>query len=815
MMTILVLVVAVGASGQTLQRSNARMAPMAIQATDPVTTTRDAQGVWFIEGGSLYDVYEAMGYAVATDRLWQIDVYRRTARGKLAEILGPAGVELDVPMRIMGYSDEEYAAQFAALSDDGQTVVQAFVDGVNRRIGEFYAGNWLAMPFEYWLLSIQSVLLQGIGLPVLPTQWETADVLATMMLLARFFDGEGDWVRNAPAQAENYGLYLTLGAVYGLEGQAMFGDLRKVNDPAALTYVPPGGTKSTARVLRNPPRLKGIDRDALRNAITDMNANRGRILQLLKNVGADVDLGSYGWVLSGDKTASGNPMLYSGPQMGFLAPSIIAEGSIRGGGLEVSGMHVPGIPAFFIGRTPHHAWALQTGHAHTVDFWLEAPQTVSLHRMETINVFGGDPVMLPVFRGLHGPIISPMPYDPTNPPSIIFSWSFSAWNHEADAIDLALALARAQSMDEFDAGVQTNPVSFHMEYADRDGNIAYWMSGWDRIYGPGHNPLVPSQTGLSPEWTGELKPRVNDRNNPRGWYGGWNNKSSVGSNNGTSAYSWYFGPAHRAQVLVDYLETHDDLTFEEMRDLALYIATTDSFMYGSGGNTWSFVADTFKAAVAANPDDDRNAAIAMLDAWDGHFVAGGPSEWRFGAWKADAYVLEDAWIKEVLRITFEDEFRAAGMDWEDQPKNILFDVLLHALAGETYYDWFQDAAGTGDKPIGAEAIIIRALDNVIEHAGLGPYNVPRGYITHSHGIFEFTPILGPLWAGTPYSARSTYAQAVEVDMNGPVRIESMFPLGESGAMYYNGTLSPTFDDNFYSMVPFFDAFMPRPFPPFD
>jgi len=52
-------------------------------------------------------------------------------------------------------------------------------------------------------------------------------------------------------------------------------------------------------------------------------------------------------------------------------------------------------------------------------------------------------------------------------------------------------------------------------------------------------------------------------------------------------------------------------------------------------------------------------------------------------------------------------------------------------------------------------------------------------------------------------------------MNGPLRIESMFPLGESGAMFYNGTLSPSFDPNFFSMVPAFDSFMPRPFPLFE
>ena len=125
--------------------------------------------------------------------------------------------------------------------------------------------------------------------------------------------------------------------------------------------------------------------------------------------------------------------------------------------------------------------------------------------------------------------------------------------------------------------------------------------------------------------------------------------------------------------------------------------------------------------------------------------------------------------------------------------------------------------------MGAEAIIVRALDNVIEHEGLGPYNVPRGTISHVHGIFSFVQILGPLWTQTPYASRSTYAQAVEYDMNGPLRIESMFPLGESGALYYNGIYDPTSpiltnptpDANFYSMVPFFDAFMPRSFPLFN
>ena len=158
--------------------------------TDPVTTTRDAQGVWFIEGGSLYDVFEAQGYAVATDRLYQMDLFRRLGRGRLSELLGSAAIGNDWFLRTIGYSDEEYAEMFAALSEDAQTVLTAYTAGVNRRIGEFYAGNWLAMPDEYWLLTIQSVLLSG-GPPVLPQPWHVNDVIATAVLQTREFDPEG------------------------------------------------------------------------------------------------------------------------------------------------------------------------------------------------------------------------------------------------------------------------------------------------------------------------------------------------------------------------------------------------------------------------------------------------------------------------------------------------------------------------------------------------------------------------------------------------------------------------------------------------
>lgn len=784
------------------------LAAPALAQDDPVTTTRDERGVWYIEGGDLYDVFEAMGYAVATDRMFQIDLFRRQGNGRLSELLGPSQVSTDIGLRMFSYSDEELMQQYEALSDEAQIAIQAYVDGINRRLAE-YPTNWFLMPHEYWILSFQSVFQLGGG-SVLPAPWTITDVMHWFVTLTRFFDPEGDFASDNFGQLDNYVLLQTLGAVYPLEYLAMFTDLRWINDPGALTYIPSAGAKAVAVTQPQKPMLTVDGLPDLTGAAANLRARANHIESSLEALNARVKMGSYAWAVSGDKTESGNPIVYSGPQMGFETPSIVVEGSIRGGGLEISGMTVPGIPMIIIGRTPHHAWSMQVGHAHTVDFYLEAPQSVSLHRMETIKVRGGQNVTIPIFRSPHGPVIEPFPYNPADPPDVIVSWAYAHWGKELKSIDAFFKLARAESIAEFDAGIENVAVSQHFTYADRDGNIAYWMAGFDPVRAPTVDPRFPSIGDGTQEWTGARKPRVHDVNNAQGYYGGWNNKAALSYVNATNNYSYYFGPAHRAHVIDEYLAANDSLTYEEVRDLALSIATTDSF--GGGGNTWSFVADAFSAAVAADPTASREAAIAMLEAWDGHFVAGGPAAWRMGAFRADAWVFQDAWIKEVIRLTFEDEFMMAGMDVDDQSEGILFNVLLRALAGPqasipTFYNWFQDKSGSG-KPTTADGLILQALDTTIAAIGLGPYNAQRGFIVYTH------PIFGTFWQ-TPFSSRSTYAHCVEFDSNGPARIESMFPLGQSGALYFAGTTTPTFDPHNFSMVPVYDPFMPRSFPLFD
>jgi penicillin amidase len=801
--------------GSLMDTITSRMGAAPPAKTLASATTRDAQGIWYIEGDTIYDVFEAMGYAVAEDRLFQLELNKRQGRGMLSEILGPDFLSTDVFLRTIAYSEEELTAEFNALSEDGQAAIQGYVDGINRRIDDINA-NWRLMPYEFWIASFNYVFIEGAGFNVLPTRWTVNDAIAWTAVFFRGFDPEA----LSTGQLDNAVLAGTLGAVYGQEGLAMFQDLRWLNDPSAQTMVPSPAKAKV--VVKDPLTLKDVQSlPDLSDVANEISEAINGYQQQMEEIGIRVKMGSYAWTVSGDKTASGNPIIYSGPQMGFEFPAIITEGSLRGGGLDVSGMHVPGLPGIAVGRTPHHAWSAQVGHAHTTDYFLDPPQVVELNRFETINVAGQAPVTIPVWRTSHGPVINPLPFDPTNPPEFVVSWAYANWGHEADAVDALLEAARAQSVEEFGAGVEKIGVSQHTCYADRDGNIAYWMTGFDPIRAPGVDPRFPQVGDGTQEWTGEFRPRAHVANPEQGYVGGWNNKASIDYIN--APQSAYYGPFHRAHVIDEYLAVADDLTFEEIRDLALNIATTDSF--GRGGNPWAFASAFFTAAVAGNPTPDREAAIAMLEAWDGHFVAGGPDQWRMGTERADAWVLQDAWIREVIRLTFEDEFAAAGMNWSDEQESILFNVLIRALAGQdaalpTLNNWFADRLGSG-KPTDATELILLALDNVIASMGLGPYGAERGEIIFRHDLLAqlVDPLLGITLFGDlhriPFSSRSTFAHVVEFSPSGPNRIESMIPLGPSGQLWFNGTFVPDFDPANFSMAPNYDPFMPRPFPLFD
>ncbi|WP_051327576.1 penicillin acylase family protein [Desulfatibacillum aliphaticivorans] len=758
-----------------------------------VTLTRDALGVPVINGpanASLYDIFTAQGYAVAQDRLWQCEQFRRTANGTLAELFGLGYVPSDMLMRTTGYTEEEIQAAFDAMDEKYQTIVKGYVNGFNTRIDELKEDPTL-VPFEFG----------AANCPV--TYWDVNDVLAWGATMQRNFDPEG---RGLTGQIDNMALYAEVGPV-------KFNDMRWINDPDALTYIPGVAPQPVRKTADSDPGTPDMDIDAAALAQTMRERYTG-IEQSLKDINAFVKMGSYAWVVDGTKTESGNPIIYSGPQMGFSVPSIIGEISIDAGGLNVSGMYVPATPGVVIGRTPHHAWSMQVGHAHTMDYYLESVDDIVMTRTVTINVADGCPVVFNAYRTDHGPIVNPMPFDPgsytPDPANPIIASKYSQWGYELKQVVPIYGVNTATSMDEFGEAIEEMALSQNFCYADKDGNIAYWMSGRDPVRPAGEWRFPQGFMGPQLEWDANvLIERSTDRNTDQHYYCGWNNKSNPDYNNTYNNFGYFFGPFHRAHVVDEYLAANDDLTFEEVRDLALNIATTDSF--GGGGNPWAFVDDEFTAAVEdycssspAAPFTNTGVftdALTLLQNWDGHFVDGGEAFWVDGEDRADAWMLMNAWIREVIRLTFEDEFQPDTYDIQNT--NVLFNIILHSFPGSSIqnnYDWFQNADPTAPQTF--DDIVVTALDNVLATLGAQPWGAKK------RGVIEYKISGMGVVHTTPFSSRSTYAHCVEYGPAGPVRVESMFPLGPSGNIDYQGN----FDPYFFSLTTNFDAFAPRDFP---
>ncbi len=234
---------------------------------------------------------------------------------------------------------------------------------------------------------------------------------------------------------------------------------------------------------------------------------------------------------------------------------------------------------------------------------------------------------------------------------------------------------------------------------------------------------------------------------------------------------------HRAHVIEDYLSTHDDLTYEEVRDLALNIATTDSF---SAAAATPGPLSPMRSPLRWRPTRPPTGRLRWTCSTHGTATSS-PADPPSGAWapqRADAWVLQDAWIREVVRLTFEDEFMMAGMDYADQSTLINFNVLLRELDGRTAHcprsTLVPGRVGLRQTADARGHHRSRPSTTCLPTWVSGPTAPSAGWIVYSHQVF------GEMWQ-TPLSSRSTYAHCVEFDGNGPARIESMFPLGESGS----------------------------------
>jgi len=424
----------------------------------PVQVIRDRWAVPHLYAQSRWDLFFAQGYVHAQDRLWQMEFSRRLGHGRLAEIVGEAGFEADHLARTAGFT-RAARQDVPLLDDDARSALQAYADGVNAYI----RGHQDRLPLEFALLRQR------------PAPWTPLDTLT--------YGRVQGWILSHNWEQEV--LQAALIAHVGPERAAQLRDDYSPGNPIIL----PEQTCAS---------LAGEFVAQFRRAAD--------WLPLLRYQGL-----SNNWVISGDRSTTGKPLLANDPHLGLDLPGIWYENHLSCPDLQVAGVSFPGVPGVVIGHNEHIAWGVTASVPDTQDLYLEQfhPDDPTLYRVgeewerarvhrEEIQV-RGEVVsrVVEVLETRHGPVVtSQLPLDgESQRVALALRWVGSEPSRLTRSV---LRLNAAADWREFTEALRDfDCPSQNFVYADRAGNIG--------LYVPGRIPVRGDDLGLVPVpgWTGE------------------------------------------------------------------------------------------------------------------------------------------------------------------------------------------------------------------------------------------------------------------------------------------------------------------------
>jgi penicillin amidase len=458
----------------------------------PVTINYDHRGVPFIEAKNDDDLYFAQGYIVARDRLWQMDLTRRTCRGQLAEVLGGAALESDRIHRTYGFA--ELAGQVVpTLQPKVRASVQAYSRGVNAYIQSL---NDQSLPVEFRLLHCK------------PSPWQPADCV----LVGKVF---------AEALSDSWRFDLIRAMFAGVdEGkQKLLFQTKSSLDVLLSGTDRPTGPPRIGASIESPVTPVGIG--PARGLLEEASVVCASVRSSLERIGFSASgmAASNNWVVSGRHSVTGKPLLANDPHLSPSAPSIWYMISLAAGGFHCEGVTVPGAPGVFIGHNDQVAWGITNVEADVQDLFLErfdesrpgqylSPDgwrpAVTRHEEIKVRKSLDDPATmtagLDVTVTRHGPIILEK-----NDQRYALAWP--ALDPQSKELEVYYDINHSNScraMEKALGHYSGFPLNF--VYADTAGHIGWWAQGRYPIRNLGHG-TVPQQgwTGAG-DWTGYIPP---------------------------------------------------------------------------------------------------------------------------------------------------------------------------------------------------------------------------------------------------------------------------------------------------------------------
>ena len=423
----------------------------------PVNVLRDEWGIAHIYADTQDDLFFAQGFVAAQDRLWQLDLWRRTGEGKLAEVLGPTYIERDKFARLLRYRGD-MKAEYESYAPDAKQIITAFVRGVNAYIEL----NRDRLPIEFQLTGIK------------PELW-TPEVCQTRM--AGYV-----MMRNIATEVLRAQLIKEV-------GQALVEELIETDPPV----------KSTIPV--------GLNLDDISEKIL------AAATQARNNISFKPNEGSNNWVVDGTMTTTGKPLLANDPHRPIMLPSLRYLVHLNAPGWNVMGAGEPALPGIAAGHNERVGFGFTIVGIDQQDLYVEEtnPANPNEYRFkgkwlkmrverETINVKGQAPVAVELKFTRHGPVIYE---DQARQRAYSLRW---IGQEPGSAGYLAsLAMNRVQNWQQFYAALKRWKVpSLNFVYADVEGNIG-WLAAGQTPIRKGWNGLlpVPGASGKY-EWQGFL-----------------------------------------------------------------------------------------------------------------------------------------------------------------------------------------------------------------------------------------------------------------------------------------------------------------------
>ena len=444
-----------------------------------VTIQRDGADVPHIKASSPRDAWFSLGWLHASERAWQLEFNRRVVRGTLSEILGDATLGADKTLRILGIR-RAAERQLANLPESAQAALQAYADGIN----QYYASNPKMLTPEFTILGVDPRAQAKEG-----TYWQAADSVGWALIMA--LDLGGNW-GNESVRAQ---------LAQRLSTQAIW----------ELMPAYPGEKPATSTDFAQMYKRLGVYSDSPQASAAPSNG--GQMLaqamgqaaaQWVQRLGQVEGVGSNNWVVAGQRTQSGMPLLANDPHLGLSAPAIwyfahmesAPDGDNRA--LNVMGATLPGMPFVVLGRTKGVAWGFTNTGPDVQDLYLEqvdpnAPERYRLPtdaqgevawgefevRSEVIRVKGEDDVTLQVRATRHGPVVSDAGgYDWLDRSRYVLALRWSALDDDNATVLAGFNGNLAQTVDELLTAYRDyhSPMQ-NVVVADTKGRIAYKAVG--------------------------------------------------------------------------------------------------------------------------------------------------------------------------------------------------------------------------------------------------------------------------------------------------------------------------------------------------